>query len=178
VKLTDGEKLIAIMLADIMEKIGADGEIDPSFVKTAIFGDDGWALKWKYSGLFHNDGPDDAVVSETGKIMTMCRVLENSIAQLSAEEREAIPAHQQTVFVGFDGNEEPHYGVATMLVQHLDRFGEWADRDLNSHHATIEHYRAMFRAYDGMKLPMSGKFPLADIQTILAAPAAEARARR
>lgn len=169
-KLTDGEKLITAMLADIIEHLGIKGEFDPAFIKTAVFGDDGWALKWKYPGLFHSEGPSDEVVSETGKIMTMCRVVENSISQLSEEDRASIPEHQQMVFVGFDGNEEPHYGVATMLVEHLDRFGEWQDRGMNSHHNTLSRYRAMLRAYDHMELPMNGKFPLNDIMTILEAP--------
>lgn len=168
--LSDGEKLIAIMLADIMERLETKGEIDPDFIKTAIFGDDAWALKWKYGGLFHRDGPSDDIVSETGEIMTMCRVLENSMAQLNADELSGIPEHQRQVFVGFDGNEEPHYGVALMLVEKLDRFTEWQDRDLNSHHRTLDRYRAMLRAYDRMEIPMKGIFGLNDIKTILEAP--------
>lgn len=166
-KLSNGEKLIALMLADLMEHFEVNSEIDPSFVKTAIYGDDAWALRWKYNGAFHDGGPDDEIVDETAKIMTMCRVVENSIAQLSEEERAEIPEHDQTVFVGFDGNEEPHYGVAKMLIEHLDRFTEWEHRDLNSHHNTLDKYRAMRRAFDRMEMPMSGAYPLNDIMTIL-----------
>lgn len=176
-KLSPGEKLIAYMLADIMDHLKVQGEIDPAFVRDAIAGDDGWALKWKYSGLFHEEGPSDEIVSETGKIMTMCRVLEDSISKLSDEDRASIPEMDQTVFVGFDGNEEPHYGVATMLVEKLDRFAEWKDRGLNSHHNTLDRYRAMYAAYRHMKPTMNG-FNLHDIHTILHAPEAERLARR
>jgi uncharacterized protein len=169
-KLTDGEKLITAMLADIIEHLGIKGEFDPAFIRTAVFGDDGWALKWKYSSLFHNEGPSDEVVAETAKIMTMCRVVETSISLLSEDERASIPEHKQQVFVGFDGNQEDHYGVAHTLVNELGQFEEFAERGLNSHHATLESYRAMLRAYDHMELPMNGRFPLNDIMTILEAP--------
>ncbi|APX65016.1 YfbU family protein [Sphingomonas sp. gentR] len=167
-KLSDGEKLIALMLADIMEAGGIKGEIDPSFVKTAIAGDDLWALRWKYDSFFHNEGPSEAIVDETAQIMTMCRVVENSIASLDPAERVEIPAHKQRVFVGFDGNEEPHYGVAVMLIQELDRYDEWADRPLNAHHRTIDKYRRMRAVYDRIELPLHG-FELTDIQSILGA---------
>lgn len=176
-KLTDGEKLIAYMLADLMERLGVESEIDPDLVKEAIAGDDLWALKWKYDSLFHNDGPSKGVVSETADIMTMCRVLETSIAHLEEEELGAIPEDKRQVFEGFDGNEEPHYGVATMLVEKLDRFTEWRDRPLNSHAPMLRRYRAMFRAYKGRELPMKGVFGLNDIQTIINAPAVEGMGR-
>lgn len=168
-KLTDGEKLIAMMLADIMEARGIKGDVDPSFIKTAIAGDDLWALRWKYDSLFHNEGPNDATVDETAEIMTMCRVVENSIAELDPAERDTIPARQQRVFIGFDGNEEPHFGVATMLIKELDRFTEWADRPLNAHSRTIDKYRRMKAVYDRLDIPHDGAFDLADIRGILGA---------
>jgi uncharacterized protein YfbU (UPF0304 family) len=152
-----------------MEAGGIKGEIDPSFVKTVIAGDDLWALRWKYGGLFHGEGPSDEIVDETAKIMTMCRVIENSIAQLTPEELASIPDHQQQVFVGFDGNEESHYGVAVMFVERLDRYAEWEGRPLNSHHNTLDRYRSMKRVFDHTKTSHRGLLDLAGIQAILAA---------
>lgn len=165
-KLSDGEKLIALMLADIMEAGGIKGDIDPSFIKTAIAGDDMWALRWKYGSLFHNEGPSDAIVKETAEIMTMCRVIENEIGELDPDERSTIPDRQQRVFVGFDGNEEPHYGVATMLVKELDRYEEWADRPLNAHCRTIDKYRRMKVVFDSLESGHDG-FDVADIRSVL-----------
>lgn len=162
-KLSDGEKLIAFMLADIMSAQGIHENIDPELVKTAIAGDDLWALKWKYGSLFHSEGPNDQIVQETADIMTMCRVMENSIEQLN--DSDGLPDNAMPVFVGFDGNEEPHYGVATMLVENLDRFTEWADRDLNSHHITLDRYRAMKRVYDDQP---RGQFGILELPAILA----------
>lgn len=167
--MSDGEKLIAFMLADIMKSQKVEGEIDPDFVTTAIAGDDLWALKWKYGGLFETEGPSDDIVDETAKIMTMCRVVENSINQLSPDERDKISERERTVFVGFDGNEEPHFGVASMFVEKLDRFTEWADRSMNSHHNTIEKYRSMKRVYDGLPRSTRGLLDLDGIKAVLAA---------
>ena len=55
--LTDGEKLILLMLTDIYDKLGVQGEIDPQFVRSAIFDNMLWGLSWKYSGIpFEKDG--------------------------------------------------------------------------------------------------------------------------
>ena len=169
-KISDGERLIAIMLADLMTHLEVQGEVDPSFVKSALTGGDEWALKMQYSGIFHGEHTTEEVASETGKIMSMCSVLEYSISQLPDEDLEKIPEHTRTVFVGFDGNHEDHYGVAHTLVNDMGRFNEFAERGLNSHHSTIERYRAMLRAYENTEMPMSGHYSFADIMTILEAP--------
>ena len=166
-KMSDGEKLIAYMLADIMEGLKLKGDIDPDFIKSAVSGDDLWALEWKYRELFHNEGPSQEVADETAAIMTMCSVMENSIAQLTPEERATIPEHQQQVFVGFDGNHEPHHGVAKMLVHKLDRFSEWEGRALNSHHHTLTSYRRMNDAFDRIDWSHQGVLDLAGIRTVL-----------
>jgi len=166
-KLSDGEKLIAFMLADIMSAQGIHENIDPELVKSAIAGDDMWALNWKYNSLFHSDGPSDEIVQETADIMTMCRVMENSISEL--DDPDSLPDNAMPVFVGFDGNEEPHYGVATMLVEKLDRFTEWADRDLNSHHSTLGRYRSMKRTYDEQPRGQFGSLELPAILEVLSA---------
>ena len=38
-KISDGEKLIILMLSELYEKLGVDGEIEPDFIKSAIFSD-------------------------------------------------------------------------------------------------------------------------------------------
>lgn len=168
-KFSDGEKLIAYMLADLMKSLKVDSEIDLDLVQDAVAGDDLWALKWKYSSIFHSDGPSDEIVEETAQIMSMCRVLENSIAALSPEELAQIDENDRTVFEGFDGNHEPHFGVATTLITKLDRFSEWKDRYLNSHSYTLDRYREMKARYDEIKLPPGGRFSLSDIQKIISA---------
>lgn len=167
-KLTDGEKLIAAMLADLMKSLKVKGEIDPDFVEHAIYHSDLWAVEWKYPGLFIDEEPSEEIVLETTKIMTMCRVVETSIADLEDDDKAEIPEEDRQVFIGFDGNEEPHHYVAKTLIEQLNRYKEFADRDLNSHHSTLDRYQAMLAAYNDVKND-PGDFSLDDIKIILAA---------
>ena len=57
-KLSDGEKLIILMLSELYEKLGVEGEIEPDFIKSAIFGNQLWGLKWKYSGIPFEESED------------------------------------------------------------------------------------------------------------------------
>jgi hypothetical protein len=167
VKFSDGEKLIAIMLADIIEANGKSGEIEPDFVREAITSDHLWALRWKYPGIYHNGGNDPEVVEETAAIMTMCRVIENSINDLDPADREKIPERDRKVFVGFDGNHDDHYGVARMLIEHLDRFEEFKDRGFNSHSTVLPQYRRMMDDYKAAGGAGRSPLPLSEILSVL-----------
>lgn len=168
-KLSDGEKLIAIMLADLLEANGINGEVDPAFVKEAITGGDLWALKWEYPGLFHGEEPSDAIVSETADLLSMCSVIEFSISQLDPTDLAEIPANERTVFVGFDGNHDDHFGVANMMIEHMGRWSEFHGRNLNSHGTVLTKYRRMKMAYEAVGGAVSSPLSLDNIQSILAA---------
>lgn len=168
-KLSDGEKLIAFMLADMMKAQGIRSELDPDFIMSAIAGDDLWAIRWKYDSLFHEEGPSDEIVKETADIMTMCRVVETSIDQLEDDARASLHESEQRVFIGFDANEEPHYGVATMLVEELNRFSEWRDRPLNSHSTTLARYRRQKNVFDRLDWSHDGLLSLAEVKAVLEA---------
>lgn len=71
------------------------------------------------------------------------------------------------MFVGFDGNEKPHFGVANMLVKELNRFTEWADRPLTTYSRTIDKYRRMKAVYDRLDIPHADFLELGDIRSIL-----------
>jgi uncharacterized protein YfbU (UPF0304 family) len=166
-KLSDGEKLIAVMLADLLDAQGVKGEIDTTLLKSAISGGDLWALKWEYSGLFDAEERDPNIVTETSDILSMCSFIEYSIAQLSDQERNQIPQNSQVVFVGFDGNHDDHFGVASMFIQEMGRWGEFKNRSLNSHGTVLPKYRRMREVFDGIGGPRSGGFTLGEIQAIL-----------
>ncbi len=155
------------MLADLMTHLEVDGEVDPRFVKTALTGGDDWALKWEYPGIFHGENVSELIVRETSNIMQMCSVLEYSISQLSADELEMIPENKRTVFIGFDGNHEDHFGVAHTLVNDMGRFQEISELGLNSHHSTIDRYRAMLQVYESIDFSVSGHFSISQIKAIL-----------
>lgn len=167
-KMSDGEKLIAIMLADLLEAQGVNGEIDPAFVKTAIFGGDLWAFKWQYSGLFEVEEAAPEAVKETSDILGMCSFVEYSIKELAPAELGQITELDRIVFEGFDGNHDEHYGVASMFISTMGRWSEFRDYPLNSHSTVLPKYRRMLAVYNGLGRRHGG-FNLAEIQAILAA---------
>jgi uncharacterized protein len=112
--LSDGEKLILLMLTDIYDKLGIDGETDPKFVRSAILNDMVWGLRWKYSGIPFERGENPPAVSEVVKILDMWRSIEQSYNALSDEDKrlvetEAEPFGKRVSFLGFDGNNESEH---------------------------------------------------------------------
>jgi len=166
-KLSDGEKLILVMLSEVYKHLGIKGEINPDLVLTSIFRDKAWGLKWEYGGLFNSKEESTPEVEETCDILNMYRVLTPSYEKLSDEDKkrvdkEAYPFNDNVKFQGFDGNNDPHFGIASYLVTDLKRFTE-VQPDLNSHSiATIDQYRRMLRAYKPMLDPYPHKGLTAD----------------
>lgn len=168
-KMSDGEKLVAMMLTDLLKRIGGEGEIDPDFVAEAITSGHLWALKREYSGVFSVDETDDAVVSQVHAILGMSRAVEHSIDNLKPEERDTIPADALQIFVGFDGNyETDHYSTAQFMVEKLGMYEELKARQMNSHAPMLPTYERQLRAYNHVK-GGAGPLSLENIKTILAA---------
>lgn len=154
VRLSDGEKLILVMLSELYKHLKISGEVDPKFVQEAILSGHTWGLSWQHPGIFGADDYDDSTVRETAEILTMWRIIEISYQALSAPERErvareAAPFGADDVrFEGFDGNDDAHYSITCFLVEHLERFQELKGRELNSHGPVIESYRRMLPIYN------------------------------
>src|SRR5450631_3137193 len=107
--LSDGERLILLMLGDLYKTLGVEGEIDGEFVQQSILSDQLWGLHHKYQGLLpgHTDYP--AEVSEVFDVFDMYRLLGAHYGYLSPEDKkrvdEANPFHE-IKFPGFDSHEE------------------------------------------------------------------------
>jgi uncharacterized protein YfbU (UPF0304 family) len=164
IKISDGEKLILIMLSQLFKHLKMKGgEIDPEFVESVIFGGHYWGLDWKYSGLFHGHEDAKTVVSEVVNILDMWYFLERGYAALSKKDKdlvatEAEPFGKKVVFPGFDGNNErEHLGVADFLIKKLDRFTEFEQRDLNAHMATLDGYRLMLPVFEPIRRTLTGR---------------------
>ncbi len=159
-KLTNSEKLILIMLSDIYEKLGIDGDsgIDPKFVKSAIYSDNTWGLEWQYTGIFlDRTEPTPPEVTEVVNYLDMWSFIEEAYDKLDASarkmlEKKADPFGQHVQFRGFDGNNEPEYmGIAQFLIEDLDRFQRFKDRDLNSHMPSVGLYRRMYQIFEPIR---------------------------
>ena len=138
-KFSAGEKMIMSILCDVHKHLKIKDGIDPDFVESTLYGGHSWGLKWKYSGIFHGHEDSEKIVSEVGNILTMWSLIESVYAKLSPKdkakiEKEAAPFGKDVYFWGFDGNNESeHLGVARFMINDLERFSEFKERDLNSH---------------------------------------------
>src|SRR5262249_42597118 len=132
--LSDGEKLILVMLCDLYKHLKVKSDIDPDFVLAAIHNNHPWGLRWTYPGIYSGEEPPSReLVLETADIMQMWSTLERSYAQLSQPEkqqieRDAEPFGRDVRFEGFDANHEPQHSVAQFLVDELNRFEEFKGR--------------------------------------------------
>ena len=79
---TPAERLIVMMLADLMEAVKAKSEIDPVLVKELVTSNNEWALTWEYSGIFDESVRSEADVDETADILDMWSGIERSVEDL------------------------------------------------------------------------------------------------
>ncbi len=160
-KFTDGEKLIILMLSELHEKLEINGEVDPDFVKSAIFNDKLWGLRWKYPGIPFEEAEDPEIVKDVVDILDMWSFIEHSYQQLSDEdkiklEKDAEPFGKDPQFQGFDGNNETEYmGTAMFVVNDLDRFEEFKGRSFNSHCPSIDSHKRMLAVFEPIRRKLS-----------------------
>lgn len=153
-QLSDGEKLILIMLCDLYEKNEVEGEIDHSFVRDTIFENQTWALTWKFSGIPFENTEVPPLVKKVLDILDMWRFIEFSYSELTEEEKGSIetnaaPFGKNPLFKGFDGNNETEYlSAADFIINKLDRFEEFKFRDLNSHIPSLNTYERMASVFN------------------------------
>lgn len=173
-KITDGEKLILLMLSELYEELEVNGEIEPQFIREAIFSNNLWALPWKYSGIPFEEQEDPEVVKKVLDILDMWSFIEYSYEQLSDEgklelEKAAAPFGKDPRFPGFDGNHESEYmGTASFIVNELNRFEEFKGRDFNSHCPSIDGHNRMFSVFKRIRENLNfGPLTVEDLAAIL-----------
>jgi len=161
IRLSPGEKLIALMLCD-MYKPKVNREFDPDLVTEIVGNGHLWALKQEYSWAFDREQDDPDEVDEVFEILEMWVALEKSFEALKPNERQRLAKEARFTdsklrFEGFDGNHERQYGIATFIVKKLDRFDRFEGRSLNSHMRSIDRYRQMLAAFKKVEPTISGK---------------------
>lgn len=164
-QLSDGEKLITLMLSDVIEKLGIETETNISLVRNVIYGGHYWALGWEMPGIFHGHVDKRSRVNFVVDILDMWHFLEEAYENLGDDGKvrleEAVGVFGKHVrFPGFDGNYETEYlSIARFLVADLSRFSRFQDRkhDLNSHHPTLETYTRMYRAFEPIRKGLIGR---------------------
>lgn len=162
-KLSDGEKLIILMLADLHKALKIkDAEIDPAFISKAILYDKLWGINWEYHGIPFEKSEDPPALKETADFLDMWMFIEESYAKLSTAdkkllEKEAEPFGTHVIFPGFDGNNEEHYGIARFLIKDMKKFEHFAKHELNSHSISVDAYRRMYRVFEPMRIHLGSR---------------------
>ena len=153
-RLTNSEKLILTMLAEIHEKLEIRDGIDTKLLTSAIYSDNTWALSWEMPGIVADSlDPTPPIVNEVTNILGMWSFLEQAYANFDQPAKdkiktEADPFGSHVKFNGFDGNDESEYlSIAQFLVKDMGRFSLFQGRDLNSHCTSIDSHSRMFQVF-------------------------------
>jgi uncharacterized protein len=161
VEFSDGEKMLAVMLCDLMEHLKVKGDTNTDFLKSVIFGGHWWGLKWDLGGLFHGHADRPEVVRNVVNILDMWSFIESAYAKLSKKDKERVekegPLGKYVKLLGFDANNEgDYYTVAHFLINDMRRFQAFKGRDLNSHLPTVSGYLRMYREFEPMRTSLGG----------------------
>jgi len=175
-KITDGEKLILMMLSELYDKLEVDGEIEPKFVQSAIFSNNLWGIPWKYPGIPFEEQDIPGIVKEVLDILDMWSFIEYRYDNLSEADKDYLEKElkffgKNPKFPGFDGNNETEYmSTARFIVNDLNRFDEFKGRDFNSHLPSISAYRRMLSSFQEIQEKLShDHFAVKDLVYILKA---------
>ena len=159
IHLTDGDKLNFMLLRDIMKHLKIkDAETNVELVAETIYGGHYWAPTWEMSGLFHSHADKPADVTLVIDTLDMWDFIESSIEKLAPAEAERPKAANHGYlpsFIGFDGNNESSLmSIAGFMVEKMNRFSRFKNRDFNSHVPTAERYRRMTIAFAPMRVTL------------------------
>lgn len=174
--LSDGEKLIAMMLAELVKGLKVDVETNVDLVEKVIVGGHYWALGWEMPGIFHGHVDKQSRVRFVVDVLDMWTFLEEAHERLSDDDKQSLataaaPFGEHVLFSGFDGNNESEYmSIARFLVDDLKRFSRFREghRDLNAHHPTLETYGRMVRSFEPIRRGLIGRsMTLDEMTTVL-----------
>jgi uncharacterized protein YfbU (UPF0304 family) len=153
-KLTDGEKLILLMLADMYKNLKIKGDFDSEFISNTIHNDYLWGFSWKYSGIPFEKSASPGEVTETSDYLDMWYLLEISYDKLSGADKKKVKAvnnNSDVRFPGFDGNNEDHMGISHYLIEQLERYEHFKGKNLNSHMSSVPLYSRMYSVFKPMR---------------------------
>lgn len=156
-EFSNQQKLIVALLTEIHAGLEIEDGLNPEFVQRAVNGNQGWALSWKYPGLFEETEEDPQTVKFVADVLEMWSLLEISFNALDESGREVLaaaagPFGAQVEFPGFDGNNESDYlSIARIFVEDLDRWSEFEGRIRNSHMRTVDGYERMLNVFEEIR---------------------------
>ncbi|MBI2046308.1 MAG: YfbU family protein [Parcubacteria group bacterium] len=150
--ISKGEKLILSTLSNIANELKLENtkrEID--LIVKALFHGKSWAIDWEHEWVNTDDGPYK-YVEETINILSMWDYLSHIYKKLPKKDREMVDGACSFMkwgkFPGFDGNNEPHFGIARFLIEDMKRFTNFDPQKINSHFPVVDNYLSMYSEFD------------------------------
>ena len=175
--LSEGERLILVMLCDIHKALNLKSTIDLDALKPLIIETRSNGAGRPVNGA-SGDHPDRTVVTtEVSDILDMWSAIERGYKHLSVDEKrtveaEAGPLGRGVRFSGFDAEREIEYReTANVLIEETGQFERFQGRNLDAHMPALAGYRRMLRLYGPMR-SVSGDRRL-DVRQIIALANAE-----
>jgi uncharacterized protein len=173
--LSEGERLILVMLCDIHKALNLKSTIDPDTLKLSI-------LDAGKNGAAVNGGAGEqrdraAVEGEVSDILDMWSAIERGYKHLSVDQKREVeigagPLGRGVRFSGFDAESEIAYrDIAQALIEEAGQFDRFQGRSLDAHMPALAGYRRMLRLYGPIR-SVSGDRRL-DVQQIIALANAE-----
>ena len=163
--LSDGDKLIIAMLAEILKAHVAGGyepDIDPDRILKSLHSGNMWSIKSEYNGLFDAEEAKDEVRIETLAILDMWQNIGRSFRKLDKADKGIVliaNGGSAPEFPGFDGNKEiEHFAVAKHTIEYMEWYSDFQINAINSHTPQLDDYRKMLPKYKS--IISSGTFPL------------------
>jgi len=163
ITLSDGEKVIALLLCDLHKHLKIDGGIDSTLVSSAISGGHLWALR----NLIDEHVDDPHNVDEVADILDMWKFVEEDFEKLSKADRKRVKEEAKRFkgikFPGFDEQKEfPYLHIARLWIDENDGFPHFKGRDLNSHSQLLAAYQRMFKIFEPIRATLIGHGMSAD----------------
>ena len=163
-RFSDGEKLLVSLVCDLYEHFNLQKTgLSPNFIREMMDGGHYWAAKWKYPGIFHDHADDPKDLRFVVAVLDTWDYLEASYDSLPEEGKAFLKKNlsgdeMPVRFMGFDGNHEAaELGIARFLIEKMDRFSRFEDRELNSHYPTTGSYRALLENIQFIRKNLVGR---------------------
>ncbi|MDG9926913.1 MULTISPECIES: YfbU family protein [unclassified Pseudomonas] len=153
-EFSNAQKLIVTLLTDIHRALKIDDGVEPEFVQRMVAGGTGWALAWRYPGIFETPTDTPPEVDYVTDVLEMWQAIEAHYDELGdAEKRqlaEICPVFGKNPrFSGFDGNRETDLrAIVQILVNDLGYWDFLEGRDTNSHAPMVDVYSRLLEAFN------------------------------
>ncbi|MBP2444844.1 YfbU family protein [Rhizobium leguminosarum] len=153
--LTDGERLIALLLAELHESVG-NATLGKT-VKTALASGNAWALQ-RVMPISMNDEIGSDIVQETRDTLDMWWDLEEGYSKLGVLEKAALktsayPFGHDVKFEGWDVTRgDKHADVAHFLTTVLGEYEHFKGRSFDSHSpGSLGSYQRMLPVFRSIR---------------------------